>query len=100
MRNICTEWREIIVLEAVKSWYYAPMSREYISRIADNLVSELMDAFPAVLIVGPRACGKTTTARRHARTVIQLDREAEAAAVRADPEGALDAPMPVLLDEW
>lgn len=59
-----------------------------------------MQDFPALLVVGPRACGKTTTARRYARTVIRLDREAEAEAVRADPDGALDAPLPLLLDEW
>ncbi|WP_211116595.1 ATP-binding protein [Glycomyces buryatensis] len=76
------------------------MTREYVARIADRLIDDLMTDFPAVLIVGPRACGKTTTARRHAQTVIQLDREAEAAVVRADPEGALDVTRPVLLDEW
>jgi hypothetical protein len=32
--------------------------------------------------------------------VIQLDRDAEAAVVRAAPEGALDVDRPVLLDEW
>lgn len=80
-----------------ESWY---VRREYIARIADRLVDELMEDFPAVLVVGPRACGKTTTAQRHARTVIQLDRDAEAAVVRADPEGALDVDRPVLLDEW
>ena len=56
---------------------------------------------PALAIVGPRASGKTTTAMRHARTVIRLDRPAEAAVVAADPDTALDGlPEPVLLDEW
>lgn len=56
---------------------------------------------PAVLVVGPRAVGKTTTASRHVRTVVRLDRDAEAAAFRADPDVALAAvDHPVLLDEW
>lgn len=39
--------------------------------------------------------------RRHARSVVRLDREAEAAAFRADPDAALRAlATPVLLDEW
>jgi len=53
------------------------------------------------MIVGPRACGKTTTARRHVATVVRLDREAEAAPVRADPDAVLAAlDVPILLDEW
>lgn len=60
-----------------------------------------MASLPALLIVGPRASGKTTTARRQARTVVRLDREAEAGAFRADPDVALRAlQTPVLLDEW
>ena len=56
---------------------------------------------PALALVGPRATGKTTTAERHARTVIRLDRVAEATAVAADPDAALQGlPEPILLDEW
>jgi len=72
----------------------------YVRRLVDPLIEELLDGFPAVLVVGPRGCGKTTTAARHARTIVRLDREAEAAAVRADPDGALEVPRPLLLDEW
>jgi predicted AAA+ superfamily ATPase len=36
------------------------VSSEYIAHIADRLVDDLMEHFPAVLVVGPRACGKTT----------------------------------------
>lgn len=54
-----------------------------------------------MLVTGPRATGKTTTARRHAASVVRLDRPAEAAAFRADPDAALRAhPEPLLLDEW
>jgi len=53
------------------------------------------------MIVGPRASGKTTTARRHARTVIRLDRDVEAAPFRADADTVLAGlETPVLLDEW
>jgi len=53
------------------------------------------------MIVGPRAAGKTTTARRHVKTTVQLDREAEAVAFRADPDAALRVlEEPILLDEW
>lgn len=53
------------------------------------------------MVAGPRATGKTTTAARHAATVVHLDRPAEAALFHADPDAALAAyEQPVLLDEW
>lgn len=73
----------------------------YLERSVEPLLDRLMRELPAVLIVGPRATGKTTTALRHARTPVRLDRPAEAAAFRADPDAALHGlPEPVLLDEW
>jgi len=67
----------------------------------DPALSSLVAQLPAVSITGPRATGKTTTAQRRAATVVRLDREAEAAAFRADPDVALRGlPEPVLLDEW
>lgn len=74
---------------------------EYIPRLVDSLLPELLEEHPAVMIVGPRACGKTTTARRHCAGRLRLDRPAEAAFARADPDAALaDGPFPLLLDEW
>ena len=74
---------------------------EYRTRRVDALLARLMTDVPAVMIVGPRAAGKSTTAARLATTVVQLDRAAQAAAFLADPDAALAAmPPPVLLDEW
>ena len=73
----------------------------YRPRLADARVAELLRDFPAVMITGPRAVGKTSTASRHVADVVRLDRPAEAAAFRADPDAALEARTePVLLDEW
>jgi len=73
----------------------------YLARLVDPLLDTLLDAQPAVLIVGPRAAGKTTTALRRAATTVRLDRPAESGAFQADPDAALRGlPEPVLLDEW
>jgi predicted AAA+ superfamily ATPase len=74
---------------------------EYRRRLIDDLIERLLPELPALFIVGPRATGKTTTAARYAKTVVRLDREAEAVAFRADPDSALRGlPEPVLFDEW
>ncbi|MBW2263944.1 MAG: AAA family ATPase, partial [Deltaproteobacteria bacterium] len=73
----------------------------YKERSADRLISSLCSELPALLIVGPRATGKTTTASRHCATIIRLDQPREATAFRADPDAALRGlEEPVLLDEW
>lgn len=73
----------------------------YIDRLIDPVLDELLEAVPAVLLAGPRACGKTTTARRRAVGVLRLDRPGDAALVRADPDIALAArDEPLLIDEW
>jgi predicted AAA+ superfamily ATPase len=74
---------------------------EYRTRLIDPLLDLLLTAQPAVLLVGPRAAGKTTTAERRAGSVVRLDRPAEAGAFAADPDAALRGlAEPVLLDEW
>jgi len=73
----------------------------YRPRLVDGLLEELLDELPAVMLTGPRATGKTTTAERHATSAVHLDRPAEAAVFRADPDVALrQHDEPVLLDEW
>ena len=73
----------------------------YLPRLVDGPLVDLFSQLPALLIVGPRATGKTTTARRLARSLVRLDVPAEAAAFRFDADAALRAmPEPVLLDEW
>jgi len=73
----------------------------YAARLADATLESLLREVPALLIVGPRASGKTTSAARLARTVVRLDRASDAAAFRADPDVALASlRTPALLDEW
>lgn len=78
-----------------------PPTQNYNQRLLDTPLAGLVGAFPAVLINGPRATGKTTTARQLAAGEVRLDQPGQAAAFRADPDAALrDRPEPLLLDEW
>lgn len=73
----------------------------YRPRLVDDVLQRLLADHPAVSVTGPRACGKTTTARRCAKSLARLDRPTEAAAFEADPDVALRAlDAPALIDEW
>ena len=73
----------------------------YRSRLVDPVLADAMGAFAAVMVVGPRATGKTTTAARLAAQIDRLDIPDVASAYRADPDAALRrAQRPLLLDEW
>jgi predicted AAA+ superfamily ATPase len=77
------------------------MEAVYQRRLVDPLLDELVTEVPAVSLIGPRATGKTTTARQHAATVISLDTPGVADVFRTDPDAALRGlAEPVLLDEW
>lgn len=77
------------------------MTTEYVRRVLDDELTESVGVHPAILVVGPRASGKTTTATRYAASTVRLDRPAEAAAFEADADSALAAmDEPILLDEW
>ncbi|MDR3202209.1 MAG: DUF4143 domain-containing protein [Bifidobacteriaceae bacterium] len=73
----------------------------YIERIADPVLAELMGGLPAVMVTGARGVGKTTTALRHAASVVRLDDPEVASAFRASPAVALAGMAePILIDEW
>lgn len=77
------------------------MANPYLVRASEAWISELIADVPAVMLVGPRASGKTTLALRHAKTVLRLDSPEVRAAMAADPDGVLrEAESPVLVDEW
>lgn len=73
---------------------------EYLPRTVDAELDELLVALPALAIEGPKGVGKTATARRRARTLVELDDPAQRAIAEADPAAALTGTPPVLLDEW
>lgn len=77
---------------------------EYLKRMADELLSLQLASSGAVLIEGPKWCGKTTTAERQCNSVIRMqdpdmrDRYQATAAVK--PSLLLAGDTPRLIDEW
>jgi uncharacterized protein len=77
------------------------VATEYQPRLVDNLLVRRLAHHPALLLVGPRATGKTTTAARLTRSELRLDEPGQAAPVEADADAALRGlAEPILIDEW
>lgn len=78
--------------------------RGYLSRVCDRLLQEKLHRTGAVLIVGPKWCGKTATASEAARSIIYLqdpDRgRSYLAAADTKPSLLLEGDTPRLIDEW
>lgn len=76
----------------------------YKPRIADLILSRKLAGKGAVLIEGPKWCGKTTTAEQHAKSVIYMDdpKQINDNLIRASlaPQELLEGETPRLLDEW
>jgi hypothetical protein len=71
-------------------------------RIAERLIGdELFATFPAILIVGPRGSGKSTSAATFGHTIVDLSQPGPRRAAGDDPDGLLAAAgEPVVIDEW
>ena len=76
------------------------MTKTYIQRIVDTAVERRLESVGAIVIEGPRGCGKTTTGAHHSATVTQVDSPGSLAAASIDPRLLLGGNVPVLLDEW
>jgi uncharacterized protein len=73
----------------------------YLPRIADAELAARLRSAGAVVVEGPKACGKTATARQAAASEVLLDVDENArAAVALDPGLVLDGQTPRLIDEW
>ena len=76
-------------------------SREYRPRAADTELKQRLGRSGAILIEGPRACGKTATARQIAASAVMLDAQPSARrAAAVDPGFLLLGETPRLIDEW
>jgi len=77
---------------------------DYRKRIADIVIEKKMKAFGAVLITGPKGCGKTTTAKQHSKSFIEFQdedlRDGYLSVASTMPSKLLEGAKPRLFDEW
>ena len=79
--------------------------KEYINRLFDETLEFALKSKGAVLVVGPKSCGKSRTSSRHAKTIIDLTdkktNEQQILLANASPERFLNqGDRPLLIDEW
>jgi len=80
------------------------MAFEYKPRLIDNEIDEYLEMIGAILIEGPKWCGKTTTAEQHAKSSIKLQdtdySENYLRWAKVQPSILLEGEKPRLIDEW
>lgn len=78
--------------------------KKYLPRIADEILKERLSFKGAVLIEGPKWCGKTTTAKQISKSVLAMDQPDLAGQYREmaelNPTLLLQGDIPRLIDEW
>ena len=77
---------------------------DYRKRIADALLAEKLSYMGAVLVQGPKWCGKTTTSRQAVRSEVSLEDSVKGKSNRilaqTRPDKLLEGAIPRLIDEW
>ena len=77
---------------------------DYKPRIIDATLARKLQGKGAVLIQGPKWCGKTTTAEQMAKSVLYMSKPGDVAAnlvaADIDPSKLLEGDAPRLIDEW
>ncbi|AMK15246.1 ATP-binding protein [Methanobrevibacter olleyae] len=78
--------------------------KKYLPRYLDKELEFALNSIGAVLIVGPKWCGKTTTAKQHSKSIIQLQdprySDSYIKIANTEPLTLLEGETPRLIDEW
>ncbi len=72
----------------------------YYTRLIENEIELKLRTSGAVVVAGPRFCGKTTTCMLYQKSFIKLNTKQSIAMARINPRGVLNGEKPRLIDEW
>ena len=80
------------------------LMKEYKNRIADQILADKLEAMGAVLIEGPKYCGKTSLAAQQAKSILYMSdpetRNQNLALAKTNIKKLLEGETPRLIDEW
>ena len=74
--------------------------KNYYPRLIEKTIEKKLKSTGALLLAGPKYCGKTTTAKRYSKSEISLITSNVIELISADPSIALNGDKPRLIDEW
>ena len=72
----------------------------YYQRLIEEAIDRKLKSSGAVLVAGPKFCGKTTTCMLYQKSFVKLNTKQAISMARMDPKGALIGEKPRLIDEW
>lgn len=72
----------------------------YYERLIEKKIERKLKSSGAVLVAGPKFCGKTTTCMKYQKSFVKLNTKQAIAMARMNPGGVLDGETPRLIDEW
>lgn len=72
----------------------------YYERLIEKEIERKLKSSGAVLVAGPKFCGKTTTCMKYQKSFVKLNTKQAIAMARMNPGGVLDGETPRLIDEW
>ena len=72
----------------------------YYERLIEKEIERKLKSSGAVLVAGPKFCGKTTTCMKYQKSFVKLNTKQAIAMARMNPRGVLDGETPRLIDEW
>ncbi len=74
---------------------------KYYPRTVEEEIKQKLQASGALLIKGPKACGKTETAKQFAKSMLLVDQDEQVPIVMSiNPKILLEGKTPRLIDEW
>ncbi len=72
----------------------------YYDRLIEKEIEKKLRTSGAVLVAGPKFCGKTTTCMKYQKSFVKLNTKQAITMARMDPHGVLEGDKPRLIDEW